>query len=102
MPQRFTFDPLRRHYLIVSYNKPKIRDDFSVGATLIAGLTDLSGTLSPTVSWNAQEWLTLSLFGFVPIRGIPVGTVTVSDVQYSEYSLLPMDFRFLFEARAYY
>jgi len=102
VPQRFTFDPLRRHYLIVSYNKPKIRDDFSVGATLIAGLTDLSGTLSPTVSWNAQEWLTLSLFGFVPIRGIPVGTVTVNDVQYSEYSLLPMDFRFLFEARAYY
>ncbi len=102
VPQRFTFDPLRRHYLILSYNKPKIRDDFAVGATLIAGLTDLSGTISPTVSWNAQEWLTLSLFGFIPIRGIPVGTVTVNDVSYSEYSLLPMDFRFLFEARAFY
>ena len=102
IPQRFTFDPLRRHYLILSYNKPKIRDDFAIGATLIAGLADLSGTLSPTFSWNAQEWLTLSLYGFIPIRGIPVGTVSVNDVNYSEYSLLPMDFRFLFEARAYY
>lgn len=102
IPQRFTFDPLRRHYLIISYNKPKIRDDFAIGATLIAGLADLSGTFSPTFSWNAQEWLTLSLFGFIPIRGIPVGTVNVGGTDYSEYSLLPMDFRFLFEARAYY
>ena len=102
VPQRFTFDPLRRHYLILSYNKPKIRDDFAIGATLIAGLADLSGTISPSASWNAKEWLTLSLYGFVPIRGIPVGTVSVNDVSYSEYSLLPMDFRFLFEARAYY
>jgi len=102
IPQRFSFDPLRRHYLIVNYNKPKIRDDWAIGATLIAGLTDLSGTLSPTVSWSAQEWLQLSLYGFFPIRGIPVGTVNVNDVNYSEYSLLPMDFRFLFEARAFY
>lgn len=102
LPQRFTFDPLRRHYLIVGYTKPKIRDDFSIGATLIAGLTDLSGTISPTASWNAREWLTLSLYGFIPIRGIPVGQVTVNDIKYSEYSLLPIDFRVLFEVRAYY
>jgi hypothetical protein len=73
-----------------------------IGATLIAGLTDLSGTLSPTFPGMLRSGLHLSLFGFVPIRGIPVGTVTVNDVKYSEYSLLPMDFRFLFEARAYY
>lgn len=102
VPQRFTFDPMRRHYLIMSYSKPKIRDDFTIGATLIAGLADLSGTISPTVSWNAQEWLTLSLFAFIPFHGIPVGTVQVNDKSYSEYSLLPMDFRFLFEARAFY
>lgn len=102
VPQRFTFDPLRRHYLIISYNKPKIRDDFTIGATLIAGLSDLSGTISPQVSWNAREWLTLSLFGFVPIRGIPVGQVTIDGNDFSEYSLLPIDFRILFEARAYY
>lgn len=102
LPQRFTFDPLRRHYLIISYNKPRIKEDWTIGATLIAGLTDLSGTISPTVSWSVREWLTLSLFGFIPIRGIPVGQVTVNDVAISEYSLLPIDFRFLFEARAFY
>jgi hypothetical protein len=102
LPQRFTFDPLRRHYLIVSYNKPRIAEDWTIGATLIAGLSDLSGTISPTVSWSVREWLTLSLFGFIPIRGIPVGQVTVNDVALSEYSLLPIDFRLLFEARAFY
>lgn len=102
LPQRFTFDPLRRHYLILSYSKPKIRDDFTISAVLIAGLADLSGTFSPSVAWQAKEWLTLSLYGFVPIRGIPVGTVQVGENNYSEYSLSPIAFRLVFEARAYY
>jgi hypothetical protein len=102
LPQRFTFDPLRRHYLIASYTKTKIKDDWTISAVLIAGLTDLSGTLSPSVSWQTREWLTLSLYGFIPIRGIPVGRVTVNDISYSEYSLVPIDFRVLFEARAFY
>ena len=102
LPNRFTFDPLRRHYLIASYTKSKIKDDFSISAVIIAGLTDLSGTLSPSVSWQAREWLSLSLYGFIPIRGIPVGQVNVNDVNYSEYSLVPIDFRVLFEARAFY
>jgi hypothetical protein len=102
LPQRFTFDPLRRHYLIVSYSKPRIKDDFSISAVLIAGLQDLSGTFSPSVAWQAKEWLTLSLYGFVPIRGIPVGTVNINDQSYSEYSLSPIWFRVIFEARAYY
>lgn len=102
LPQRFVFDPLRRHYLIVSYNKPRIKEDWTIGATLIASLSDLSGTLSPTVSWSAREWLSLSLYGFIPIRGIPVGQVTVNNIAFSEYSLLPIDFRILFEARAFY
>ena len=32
----FTFDPLRRHYLIASYTKSKIKDDFTISAVLIA------------------------------------------------------------------
>ena len=58
--------------------------------------------VSPTVSWNVREWLTLSLYGFVPIRGIPVGQAEIDGKSYSEYSLLPFDFRAMFEARAYY
>src|SRR5205085_2732718 len=75
LPQRFTFDPLRRHYLIASYIKPKIHDDWTVSATLIASLNDLSGLFSPSVAWTPLQWLTLSLYGFVPIRGIPVGQI---------------------------
>jgi hypothetical protein len=112
LPQKFTFDPLRRHYLIAGYNKPKIRDDFAVGATLIAGLEDLSGTVSPMVSWNAREWLTLSAAAFVPFHDLPVGTVCAVARQadgscpdgqsYGEYAIIPQDFRVLFEARAFY
>ena len=104
LPTRFSFDPLRRHYLILSYTKPKIRDDFTIGAVLIASLNDLSGLLTPSVSWNAREWLNLTLFGFIPIRGITDGHVTVAGASYpdSEYSLFPIDWRVLFEARAFY
>src|SRR5262249_8386693 len=112
LPSKFSFDPLRRPYLISGYAKPRIPDDWTVGRTLNAGLEDLSGLLSPTVSWNAREWLTLSLAAFLPIHGLPVGTVCAvaknpdgscpSGQSYSEYSLIPQDFRVLLEARAFY
>jgi hypothetical protein len=103
LPSKFTFDPLRRHYLIANFSKPKIKDDWTVGITLIAGLRDLSGLISPTVSWNVLEWLTLSAIGYVPIRGLGVGEVPGGDGKtYSEYALLPFDWRVLFEARAFY
>ena len=102
LPTRFSFDPLRRHYLIASYTKPKIHDDWSVGVVLIASLTDLSGLISPQVSWNAREWLTLSVLGFIPIRGIPVNEIDVNGKKYGEYGMTPMDFRATFEIRAYY
>lgn len=102
LPTRFIFDPLRRHYLIASYTKPKIKDDFTVGATLIAGLNDLSAFFSPTFSWSAKEWLTLSLYGQIPIRGIPVGQAVINDTHISEYSLFSAAFRVLFEVRLFY
>jgi hypothetical protein len=102
VPGKFTFDPLRRHYLILSYSKPRIKDDWTASLTTIVGLTDLSGMITPSVSWNTLEWLTLSLSAFIPVRGIPVNEVTVDGKSYSEYSLLPFDVRVLFEARAFY
>ncbi len=102
LPERFAFDPLRRHYLIASYNKPRIFDDWTVGAVLIAGLRDLSGLFTPSVSWSAKEWLTLSLYGYFPIRGLGVGEVAIGNRRVSEYSLTPFDHRVLFEARAFY
>jgi len=102
LPQRYAFDPLRRHYLIVSYSKPRIADDWTVGAVLIAGVRDLSGVLSPSVAWNVREWLNLGLYGFVPIHGLGVGEAQVAGASFSEYGLSPYTFRVLFEARGYY
>jgi len=102
LPQRFSFDPMRRHYLFASYSKPRIFDDWTVGAVLIAGLSDLSGLFAPSVSWSTKEWLTLALYGYLPIRGLGVGEVSANNRKMSEYSLMPFDYRVLFEARVYY
>ncbi len=102
LPQRFSFDPLRRHSLIASYTKPRIFDDWTASVVLIAGLEDLSGVVAPSVSWSAREWLTLGLYGFLPVRGLGVGEVKVGERSYSEYALVPYDFRVMFEVRAFY
>ena len=69
---------------------------------LIAGLRDLSGVVAPSVTWSAREWLTVGLYGFVPVRGLGVGEAKVGGRSLSEYSLAPNDFRVMLELRAFY
>jgi hypothetical protein len=104
LPQKFAFAPLVRHYAFLSYQKPKIRDDFTLGAVVIANLQDLSGMFSPSVSWSTTEWLTLSLNGFIPYPGPPSLATYVPelDARVSEYTLIPMEYRVVFAARAFY
>jgi hypothetical protein len=102
LPQRYAFEPMRRHYLIASYTKPRIFDDWTAGLVLIAGLRDLSGIVSPSVTWSAREWLTLGAYAYLPIHGFGVGEAAVSGRSFSEYALSPSTFRVLVEARAYY
>lgn len=103
LPARFTFDPRGQHYLFLSYQKPRIRDDFTAQVVLIANLQDLSTLWTPSIAWSATEWLTLTLFGFVPVRGPDSLTAkTPQGVAVSEYGALPFAFRVLFEARAYF
>jgi hypothetical protein len=102
LPQRYAFEPLRRHYLIASYTKPRIFDDWTVGVVLIAGLRDLAGIFSPSVTWSVREWLTLGAYGYIPMHGLGVGEAQAAGDSWSEYSLAPYAFRALFEARAYY
>ncbi|MBI3185439.1 MAG: hypothetical protein HYZ28_25140 [Myxococcales bacterium] len=104
VPQRFSFEPLGRHYLFATYQKPKIRDDFTFAATGIVSLEDLSGLLAPSLSWSAKDWLTLTVAAFASWPG-PSGLGTEirsTGERASEYSLLPLRYRALFEARAFY
>ena len=104
LPQRFRFEPIARHYAFFSYQKPKIRDDFTVSATLVANLQDLSGLLAPSVAWSTTEWMTLTLSGFVPISGPSSRAATVPETgeKASEFSLVPISYRVLFQARLFY
>jgi hypothetical protein len=104
LPQRFRFEPIARHYAFISYQKPKIRDDFTVSATLVANLQDLSGLLAPSVAWSTTEWMTLTLSGFVPISGPSSRAATVPETgeRASEFSLVPISYRVLFQARLFY
>jgi hypothetical protein len=104
LPQRFRFEPLVRHYAFLSFQKPKIRDDFTVAATLVTNLQDFSGLLAPSVTWSTTEWVTLTLSGFVPFSGLSsrAATVPQTDERASEFSLVPIAYRVLFQARLFY
>ncbi|MHB8878720.1 MAG: hypothetical protein ACYC8T_33895 [Myxococcaceae bacterium] len=104
VPQKFSFEPTQRHYLFLTFQKPKIADDFTVSLVVMDNLQDLSGLVSPSVSWAAKEWLTLSLSGFIPFAG-PKALAAVapsSGRTFTEYSLMPLSYRGLFEARVFY
>ncbi len=103
IPQNFTFNPTGKHYLVLGYSKPKIFDDWTVGLTVIGNLMDLSTLIAPSIQWSTTEWLTLSLLGFVPLPGPNSLAATTSTGAYvSEFSLVPLKFRLLFEARIFY
>lgn len=104
LPQKFSFEPLGRHYAFLSYQKPKIRDDFTFNVVVMASLQDLSGLITPSLSWSATEWMTLTLSGFVPWQGPASLAVTLpeSDTKVSEFSLLPLEYRGLFQVRLFY
>lgn len=103
-PARFSFEPLRRHYLFATFQKPRIKDDFTAQLVLIANLEDLSTLWTPSVQWSTTEWLTLSLLGFFPVPGINAWAATTSAPNefITEYSNVPFRFRAMFEARIFY
>lgn len=104
LPQKFSFEPLTRHYAFISFQKPKIRDDFTFSAVLVASLQDFSGLLAPSLAWSTTEWLTLTLSAFIPLPGPSSRAVTVpgSSRAVSEFELLPLKYRGLFQARIFY
>jgi biopolymer transport protein ExbD len=104
VPARFSFDPLRQHYLFLTFNKPRIKDDFTAQLVTIADLSDLSTIWNPSISWSATEWLTVSALGFIPAPGPDsLAAKRASNGKYvSEYTLLPLDYRFFLEVRLFY
>ncbi len=104
LPQKFSFEPLGRHYAFISFQKPRIHDDFTFMAVVVANLQDLSGLFTPSLSWAATEWMTLTLSGFVPWPGPASLSATVpeSDEKVSEFSLLPLEYRGLLQVRLFY
>ncbi len=103
-PARFSFEPQRRHYLFATFQKPRIKDDFTAQLVLIANLEDLSTLWSPSVQWSTTEWLTLSLLGFFPVPGPNAfGAKTATPDEFiTEYANVPFRFRAMFEARIFY
>lgn len=101
-PQKLVFDPIRRHYLIGSFQKPFVWDDFTFGVVFMMGLSDLSGMVIPSVSWSAKDWLTLTTSGYVPLAS-PGSLETVIDGKsHTEFGLQPSSWRVLVSARAWF
>lgn len=103
-PARFNFVPTAKHYAFITFNKPRIKDDFTVQLVLLMNLQDLSTLWTPSVIWSATEWLQLSLVGFVPVPG-PNGLAAKlpsSGKYVTEYGSFPQLFRVFFELRLFY
>ncbi len=101
-PQKFSFDPLRRHYVFLSYTKPHIADDWTLAASLVLNVSDLSGQLIPQVSWRAREWLDLSASVFVPLPGVEALAPEVLGERITEASLSPADWRAIVSVRLFF
>lgn len=104
VPSRFSFDPLVQHYVFITFNKPRIFDDFTFQLVTIANLQDLSTLWTPSISWSTTDWLTLSAIGFFPVQGPDALAAKVpgTDKRVWEYTNLPLQYRALLEARIYY
>jgi hypothetical protein len=103
LPARFSFDPRAQHYLFATFQKPRIADDFTAQVVVLANLQDLSTVVTPSVAWAATDWLTLTLYGFVPFAGPDsLAVKTPGGVAVSEYGTVPFLARVMLEARAYY
>ena len=102
-PQRFAFDPVRRHYALLSYQQSQIADDWSVIGLVLMDLEDFSGTLAPTVTWSAREWLSITAAGFMSIPGVQSrGGLAGDGTRYSEFGVNPLVWRAFLSARLFY
>jgi hypothetical protein len=101
-PQKFSVEPLRRHYLTLQFSRPQLWDDWTISATALIGLDDLSMLLVPQVQWAPKEWLQLTVAAYIPFAGIPGVGVTVGDTEYGQFTLSPFKTRVLVQARAFF
>ncbi len=101
-PQKFSFEPLRRHYLVATYSKPQIFDDFTVNASALVGLEDLSMQLVPQVQWAPKEWLQVTLAVYVPLGGVASWGVKIGDATFGEFTLSGFGTRVLGQARVFF
>jgi hypothetical protein len=70
---------------------------------LLANLMALSTVWTPSVSWSATEWLTLTLYGFLPLPGPDaLAPKTPGGTPVSEFGSSPFAVRAMLEARAYF
>ncbi len=103
LPTRFNFDPKGQHYLFLTVQKPRLFDDFTLQLVLLANLTDLSTVWTPSIAWSATEWLTVTLYGFLPLQGPDsLAVKTPAGTRVSEFGVSPFAVRAMLEARAYF
>jgi hypothetical protein len=101
-PQKFAFEPLRRHYLFLTYLHPQLADDFTINTVVILGLADLSGQFAPQLTWSARQWLNLSIGAFVALPGLSGQGALAAGERWTEYGLQPSLGRVFTSARAFF
>lgn len=90
---------LRRHHVFASWTKPRIADDFALGATWIVAPEDGTSIAAAQGQWSAREWLTLSLSAYAPL---PSPLRALDEDFVGEADLAPFSARVVAEARVWF
>lgn len=115
-PLRLAVTPFRRHHVILGYSRPQIFDDFTITATSITAVEDLSSIVTASLAWQTTQWLQLSVWGFVPVpslarvldaAGVDGGNdvlwpAIVDGTAVGEYDAVPFSARGVLEARVWF
>jgi hypothetical protein len=101
-PQKFAFEPLRRHYAVLQWQKPQVADDFTLAFSALVGLDDLSSQLVPMVQWMPKAWLQLTLAAYVPLAGVREAGVEAGGVTFGQLTLSPQLTRVMLQGRAFF
>ena len=101
-PQKFSFEPFRKHYFVLQFQKPQLWDDWTISATALVGLEDLSAQLVPMIQWMPKEWLQLTAIAYIPIAGVASLGVEFNGKNYGQFTLSPFQTRVMFQARAFF
>lgn len=96
---------LMKNYAILNYQRYKFKEDFWGGFSWILNLQDSSGLVSPSLTWNPEDWCSLGVSGLATFsmnKSAGATRTATESRRTTEYDLFPSSYRLAFDMKAYF